>query len=99
MAPNVIHKGHDFESSRSLGKIIGTIRFLDLKNIDLDITQNVILSALVQKLWSKTSFCIMVDNVMRSRTSHTQAAQIIFLFVKRPLPKLSCVKNWQHFVH
>ena len=33
----------------------GTIRFPDLKNIDLD-TKIVITSALVQKLWSKTNF-------------------------------------------
>ena len=45
------------------------MRFFDLKNIDLD-TKIVILSALVQKLWSKTSFCIMVANVTRARTSH-----------------------------
>ena len=29
-------------------------------------TKIVILGALAQKLWSKTSFCIMVDNVTRS---------------------------------
>ena len=50
---------------------------LTSKNIDLD-TKIVILSALVQKLWSKTSFCIMVVNVTRSRTSHVQIAQDIF---------------------
>ena len=74
-----------------IGKINGTIGFLDLKNIDLD-TKIVILSVLVQKLWSKTSFCIMVANVARSRTSHVQIAQDIFLFIERPRPKLSYVK-------
>ena len=58
-------------------KTNGTIGFLNLKNIDLD-TKIIILSALVQKLWSKTSFCIMVDNKTRSRTSHIQTAQNIF---------------------
>ena len=54
----------------------------------------VILSALVRKLWLKTSFCIMVTNVTRSRTSHVQTAQDIFQFVKRPRPKLPSVKIW-----
>ena len=49
----------------------------DLKNIDLD-TKIVILSALVPKLWSKTSFCIMVVNVTRLCTSHVQIAKYIF---------------------
>ena len=62
-------KGHDLERSRSLGKINGTVSFLDLKNIDLDI-KIFVPSALVQTLLSKTSFCIMVANVMRSCTSH-----------------------------
>ena len=57
-------KGHDLERSRSLGKINGTVSFLDLKNIDLDI-KIFVPSALVQTLLSKTSFCIMVANVMR----------------------------------
>ena len=73
------------------GKKNGTIGFLDLKNIDLD-TKIVILSALVQKLWSKTSFCIMVVNVTRSRTSHVQITQDIFSFIERLRSKLSCVK-------
>ena len=34
----------------------------------------VILSALVQKLWSKTEFCKMVDNVKGSGMSHVQTA-------------------------
>ena len=42
-----------------------TIGFLDLKNIDVE-TKIVILSALVRKLWSKMSFCIMVDNVKKT---------------------------------
>ena len=40
-------------------------------------TKIVILSAVVQKLWSKTSFCIMVVNVTHSHTSHIQIAQDI----------------------
>ena len=48
-------KGHDLERSRSQAKINGTIRFSDLKNIDLD-TKIVILSALVQMLWLKVVF-------------------------------------------
>ena len=63
----------------------------DLKNIDLDM-KIVILSVFVQKLWSKTSFCIMVSNVMRSRVSHVQIAQVVFSFIERPQPKLSCVR-------
>ena len=38
-------------------------------------TKIVILNALVRKLWSKMSFCIMVANVTHSRTSHVQTAQ------------------------
>ena len=61
------------------GKRNGTIRFLDLKNIYLN-AKIVILSAsdLVQKLWSKMSFCIMVANVTRSRASHVRIAQDVF---------------------
>ena len=55
-------------------KISGTIRFLDLKNIKI-----VILSAVVQKLWSNTSFCIMMDNITHSYyTLHVQTTQNIF---------------------
>ena len=50
---------------------------IDLKNIELD-AKIIILSALVQKLRSKTSFCIMVVNVMLSCTSHVQTDQDIF---------------------
>ena len=55
MAQNVILQSRDLERSRSQVKTNGTIGFLDLKNIDLD-TKIIILSALVQKLWSKKSF-------------------------------------------
>ena len=47
------------------------------QNIDLD-TKIVILSALVQKLWSKTSFGIKVANVTRLSASHVQISQDIF---------------------
>ena len=40
----VFCKGHDLERSRTYVKINGTIEFLDLKNIDLDIKM-LILSA------------------------------------------------------
>ena len=89
-------KGHDLERSRSLGKINGTVSFLDLKNIDLDI-KIFVPSALVQTLLSKTSFCIMVANVMRSCTSHVQTAQDVFSFIERPQPMLSCFKNLATF--
>ena len=59
-------------------KTNGTIRFLDLKNMHLD-TKIGILSPLVQKLWSKTFFFIMVAKVTRLRTSHVQIAQDMFL--------------------
>ena len=61
----------------------GTIRFLDVKNIDLD-AKIIVISALVQKLWSKTSFCIMVANVTHSCMSHIQTAQDIFILLKGP---------------
>ena len=62
------------------GQVIGQNKWhLDLKDIDLD-TKIVILSVLVQKLWSKTSFCKMVDCV--TCTSHVQAAQDIFNLLK-----------------
>ena len=48
------------------------------KNIDLD-TKIVILSVLVQTLWSKRSFCIMVESVSCSCMSHIQTAQKCFL--------------------
>ena len=78
MAQNVIlRKGRDLERSRSQVKINGIITILDLKNIDLD-TKIIILRALVQKLWSKTSFCIMVPNVTRLRTYQAQTTQDVF---------------------
>ena len=64
-----------------MSKINGTIRFLDLKNIDLD-TKIVILRALVQKLRSQVEFCKMVSNVTRSGTSHFQTAQDNFNLLK-----------------
>ena len=73
---NVISKGHDLETS-------GTIGFLDLTKIVLD-TKIVILSSLFQKLWSKTSFCIMVANIMCSLASHVQITQDIFHLLKGP---------------
>ena len=90
MAQSVICKDHDLQRSRSQIKN-GTIGFLDLKNIDLD-NKIVILSALVQKLWSKTSLCIMVVNVMRSCMSHIRIAKDIFSFIQRLRSKVSCVK-------
>ena len=73
------------------------MRFIDLENIYLDV-KIIILCALLSKLWSKTSFCIMAANVTRSRTSHVQTAQDIFWFVESPRPKLPCVKIWWRFV-
>ena len=65
-----------------------------IKNIYLD-AQIVMLSALVWKLWSKTSFCIMMAYVTPSRTSHIQTD---FWFIEKPRPKLFCVKIWWQFV-
>ena len=78
----MIFKGHGLERSKSLGKRNGTIGFLDLKNINL-VTKMVTLSALFQKLMSKTSFCIMVANVMHPRASHAQTTQYIFSFLEK----------------
>ena len=75
-------KGHNLERSRSLVKRNGTIGFLDLKSIDLD-AKIVIVSALVQKLWCKTSFWIMMANVTRN----VQIAQDAFSFLERPHPR------------
>ena len=79
MAQNVILQNEKIvlERSRSQVKINVAITILHLKNIDLD-TKIIIISALVQRLWSKISFCIMVANVTRSCTSHVQTAQDIF---------------------
>ena len=51
--------------------------FFYLKNTDLDV-KIVISSALVPKLWSKTSFCIKIVNVTHSCTSHIQTTQDVF---------------------
>ena len=66
-------------------KTNGTIGFLDLKNIDLDV-KIIVISALVQKLWSKIIFCIMMANVKCSRMVHIQTAQDIFNLLKGPNP-------------
>ena len=58
--------------------------FLTLKNIYLD-AKIVTLSAL-ESYGKKTSFCIMVANVTRSRRSHIQTAQDVFDFLKGPDP-------------
>ena len=94
----LFYKGHTLERSRSQVKRIGTIIFLDLKIIDLD-TEIVILSALVQKLGSKTIFCQMVDNVMCSCASHLQTIQdIIFIYLKAFI-QATFFKIWQRFAH
>ena len=83
MAQNVICKGHDLERSRSLVKTNGTIGFLDFKktnNLDLD-AKNIVTSALVQKLWSKMAFYLMVANATRLCISHIQTAQDLFNLV------------------
>ena len=65
-------------------KTNGTIRFLDLENMLMHIDAKkieakiIILSALLRKLWPKTSFCIMVANVKRLRMSHVQTAYDVF---------------------
>ena len=61
------------------------------KNIDLD-AKIIVISALVQKLWSKTSFCIMVANVTRSCMSHIQTVQDIFILLKGPAPSYLVLK-------
>ena len=73
--------GHQLERSRSYVKTNGTIRFLDLKNIYLGV-KIIILSAFVRKLRSKKSFCIMVANVTRLRTSHVQLLKMSFNLLK-----------------
>ena len=69
-----------------------TIRFPDLKNIDLA-TKTVILSALVQKLWSNTDFCIMVANMTCLHTSHVQNTQNVFYLLKGPDPTALVLKS------
>ena len=91
MAQNMVSKTSWLWRSRSKVKINDTIWFLDLKTMDL-VAKIVILSVLVQKLWSKMSLCIMVANKMRSRTSHIQTAQNIFIFFKGPNANYSMLK-------
>ena len=57
-----------------------------------------LLSAFVQKLWSKILLCIMVADVTHSSTSHIQTTQDIFWFVIRSQHKLPCVKIRSQFV-
>ena len=56
---------------------------LTLKTLYLD-AKIVILSALVQKLWSKTSFCIMMANITCACMSYIQTAHDIFNLLKGP---------------
>ena len=63
----------------ALVKRNGTIRFLDHKNTDLD-TKIIILSALVQKLWSKMYFCKMMVNVIGLRVSRITSTWGIFFY-------------------
>ena len=69
------------------------IGFLNLKNIDLD-AKIIVKSALNQKLWLKTSFCIiiMVANVACSCMSHIQTAQDIFILWKGHDPSYLVLK-------
>ena len=55
MSKNLICKGHDLERLKSKVKINGTAKFLDLQNIDPDITI-IILCALDQKLLSEMAY-------------------------------------------
>ena len=64
---------------------------LTQKNIDLD-AKIIVISALVQKLWSKTSFCIMVANVTHLCMSHIQTTQDIFILLKGPDPSYLVLK-------
>ena len=66
------------ERSRSYVKLNPTIRFLDLKNIDL-VIKIIILSALVSKVMVKEDFCKMVGNEMHS-----------IRYVSRP----NCIKHF-----
>ena len=49
----------------------GTIEFLDHKNIDID-TKIIILSGLVQNVWSKTCFCNMVASLLSTNQDTVQ---------------------------
>ena len=83
-------KCHNLERSRSLVKTNATIGFLDLNNMDLD-TKIIILSALVEKLWSM-SFCKIGANVARSGTSHVQSTHDILTLCKGPDPSYPVLK-------
>ena len=74
-------------------KANGTMRFLNLKNIYLD-AKIIIQSGLVGKLWSKTSFCIMVTNVTCSCTFHVETALDVcfFYLCKGPDPSYLVLK-------
>ena len=74
-----------------MGKINGTIGFLDLENIDIDI-KIVALSALLTKLWPKMSFCKIVANITRSRTLHIQITQVFFNLLKSSNPSYPVLK-------
>ena len=54
----------------------GTTGFFDHGNIKLD-TKNIILSALVQTLWSKTYHSKIVAKITCSSTYHVQTVQDI----------------------
>ena len=72
MARNVIlQKGCNLEKVKVTFKVNGTTTILDLKNIDPDTKIN-ILRALVQKLWSKTSICIMGAFAYITRSNHSK---------------------------
>ena len=83
----LISKGHDLNMSRSYVKINDTIRFLDLKNIDLD-TKIVILNNLVQKL-----AYISLPNYLRYFLIYLKCVSSRYLVLKtgkRVLP----IRNW-----
>ena len=61
------------------------------KNIDLD-AKIIVTNALIQKLWSKASFYIIVANVTRLCMSHIQTAQDIFNLLKGPDPSYLVLK-------
>ena len=64
-------------------KVIGKNKLVPSDSLtlktDLDI-KIIILSALVQKLWLKTSFYKMVVNIMHSHMSHIQTTQMFYCF-------------------
>ena len=91
MAQNVICKGHDLGKVNVMdqNKLHHQINWP--KNMDLD-AKVMVISALVQQLWSKASFCIMVANVMHLCMSHIQTAQDIFNLLKGPDPNYCVLK-------